>query len=92
MQSRKEKQMPRQQQKDKLTTIDNDFNFRISMFKKVFGTDEGKLVLDYLGRVWSLPVPSFNPNSDYWVMGKYRAYQEICKLVNTPLKKGHKDE
>lgn len=81
--------MPKQ--KDKLVTMENDFNFRVSMFKKVFGTDEGKQVLDYLGRVWSLPVPSFNPNSDYWVMGKYRAYQEICKLVNTDLRRKDND-
>ena len=79
-------------EQDKLITMENDFNFRISMFKRVFGTDEGKQVLDYLGRVWSLPIPSFNPNSDYWMMGKYRAYQEICKLVNTPLKKGKDNE
>lgn len=81
--------MPKQ--KDKLVTMENDFNFRVSMFKRVFGTDEGKQVLDYLGRVWSLPVPSFNPNSDYWVMGKYRAYQEICKLVNTDLRRKDND-
>ena len=49
---------------DEVITMENDFNFRISMFQKVFGTDEGKQVLDYLGRVWSLPVPSFNPHSD----------------------------
>lgn len=77
---------------DKVITMENDFNFRVSMFQKVFGTDEGKQVLDYLGRVWNLPVPSFNPHSDYWVMGKYRAYQEICKLVNTPLKKGKNND
>lgn len=77
---------------DEVITMENDFNFRISMFQKVFGTDEGKQVLDYLGRVWSLPVPSFNPHSDYWMMGKYRAYQEICKLVNTPLKKGKNND
>ena len=71
---------------DEVITMENDFNFRISMFQKVFGTDEGKQVLDYLGRVWSLPVPSFNPHSDYLMMGKYRAYQEICKLVNTDIK------
>lgn len=82
----------RKQDESKLVTMENDFNFRIAMFHKVFGTDEGKQVLDYLGRVWSLPVPSFNPNSDYWVMGKYRAYQEICKLVNTPLKKGKNND
>lgn len=82
--------MPKQN--DKLVTMENDFNFRVSMFKKVFGTDEGKQVLDYLGRVWDLKVPSFNPNSDYWVMGKYRAYQELCNLVNTPLKKEKDDD
>lgn len=82
----------RKQDEDKLITMENDYNFRITMFKKVFGTDEGKQVLDYLGRVWSLPIPSFNPNADYWSLGKYRAYQEICKLVNTPLKKGKNDD
>lgn len=76
----------RKQEDDKLVTMENDYNFRVAMFKKVFGTDEGKQVLDYLGRIWSLPVPSFNPNTDYWVMGKNRAYQEICILVNGKIK------
>lgn len=77
---------------EKLVTMENDYNFRLTMFKKVFGTDEGKLVLDYLSKIWSLPIPSFNPNTDYWIMGKYRAYQEIKALVDKPLKKGKNDE
>lgn len=81
-----------QKKEDKLVTIENDINFRVAMFKKVFGTVEGKQVLDYLGKVWDLRIPSFNPNADYWAMGKYRAYQEICTLVNKPLKKGKIDE
>lgn len=83
--------MPKSKQ-DKLTTMDNDFQFRQSIYKKVFGSDEGKLLLDFLERFYAPAQPSCNPYADYYNLGKYRAIQEIQKVLNKPLKKGKEDE
>lgn len=72
--------------------MENDFNFRVSMFKKVFGSAEGKIVLDYLERLYNPSTPKFDPNVDYYMLGKYRVIQEIVSLINKPLKKGNKNE
>ena len=83
--------MPKSKQ-DKLTTMDNDFQFRISIYKKVFGSDEGKLLLDFMERIYSPAKPSCNPYADYYNLGKYRVIQEIKQILNKPLKKGKEDE
>ena len=72
--------------------MENDFNFRVSMFKKVFGTDEGKLIIDYLSKIYNPSTPKFEPNVDYYMLGKYRVIQEMKALINKPLKKGKEDE
>lgn len=77
---------------DKVITMDDDYQFRISIYKKVFGSDEGKLLLDFMERLYAPSQPSFNPNADYYMLGKYRVVQEIKALLNKPLKKGNKDE
>ena len=84
--------MPKSKQEDKIVTMENDFNFRVSMFKKVFGTDEGKLVLNYLDGLYNPSMPKFEPNVDYYMLGKYRVVQEVKALVNKQLKKGKNDE
>lgn len=84
--------MQKSKPEDKIVTMENDFNFRISMFKKVFGTNEGKIVLNYLENVYNLSVPKFEPNVDYYMLGKFRVVQEMKALVNKPLKKGKEDE
>lgn len=84
--------MQKSKPEDKIVTMENDFNFRISMFKKVFGTNEGKIVLDYLENVYNPSVPKFEPNVDYYMLGKFRVVQEMKALVNKPLKKGKEDE
>lgn len=83
--------MPNSKQ-DKVITMDNDFQFRISIYKKVFGSVEGKLLLDYMERTYASREPNFNPNVDYYALGKYRVVQEIKTLLNKPLKKGKEDE
>ena len=65
---------------DKVTTMDNDFPFRQSIYKKVFGSDEGKLVLDFMERLYAPREPNFNPNVDYYMLGKYR----VCLLYTSP--------
>lgn len=89
---RKVKQMQESKQEDKVITMDNDYQFRISIYKKVFGSDEGKLLLDFMERLYAPREPSFNPNADYYMLGKYRVVQEIQALLNKPLKKGKNDE
>lgn len=84
--------MPKYKPEDKIVTMENDFNFRVAMFKKVFGTDEGKLVLNYLDSLYNPSVPKFEPNVDYYMLGKYRVVQEMKALVNKPLKKGKDNE
>lgn len=83
--------MPNSKQ-DKVITMDNDFQFRISIYKKVFGSVEGKLLLDYMERTYAPREPNFNPNVDYYALGKYRVVQEIKTLLNKPLKKGKENE
>lgn len=77
---------------DKVITMDNDMPFRVSMYKKVFGSDEGKLVLDFMERLYAPREPNFNPNVDYFMLGKYKVVQEIKKLLNKQIEKGNKDE
>lgn len=77
---------------DKIVTMENDYNFRVSMFKKVFGTEEGKILLEYLEKLYNPSVPKFEPNVDYYMLGKYRVVQEMRALVNKQLKKGKENE
>lgn len=70
----------------------NDFDFRCKTFKKVFGTDEGKLVIEFLENLYSPKQPNFNPNVDYYMLGKYRVIKEIKDILNKQPKKGKKDE
>lgn len=84
--------MQKYKQEDKIITMENDYNFRVAMFKKVFGTDEGKLVLNYLEGLYNPSVPKFEPNVDYYMLGKYRVVQEMKALFNKSLKKGKEYE
>lgn len=84
--------MQKRKQEDKLVTPENNYNFRVAMFKKVFGTDEGRLVLDYMERLYRPSVPKFEASVDYYMLGKYRVIQEIYALVNATIKKGKEDE
>lgn len=77
---------------DKEITMDNNYQFRISIYKKVFGSVEGKLLLDFMERIYTPREPSFNPNPDYYMLGKYRVVQEIKTLLNKQQKKGNEDE
>ena len=78
------------QEQEKNKTLENDFEFRQQCFQKVFGSDLGKLVLDYLTNLYAPSVPKFDANVDYYMLGKYRVIQEINKLVQTPLKRKEK--
>lgn len=75
---------------DQNKTLENDFEFRKQCFQKVFGTDLGKLVLDYLTNLYAPSMPKFDANVDYYMLGKYRVIQEINSLVQTPLKRKDK--
>lgn len=87
------KEKPMQESKpDKEITMDNNYQFRISIYKKVFGSVEGKLLLDFMERIYAPREPSFNPNPDYYMLGKYRVVQEIKTLLNKQQKKGKEDE
>lgn len=78
------------QEQEKNKTLENDFEFRKQCFQKVFGSDLGKLVLDYLTNLYAPSTPKFDANVDYYMLGKYRVIQEINKLVQTPLKRKEK--
>lgn len=73
-------------QKEHDGTLENDFDFKVAMFKRVFGSDEGKLILEYLEKLYSPKFPNFNPNVDYYALGKYRVVQEIRALINSERK------
>ena len=83
--------MPNSKQ-DKVITMDNDMQFRISIYKKVFESDEGKLLLDFMERIYAPAQPSCNPYADYYNLGKYKVVQEIKAVLNKQLKKGKNDE
>jgi len=55
---------------------------RDSVFKSVFNTDSGKLVLDYLTELYEIKSPdTLNPNSVYFDLGKQAVIRHIKTII-----------
>lgn len=72
----------------KLKDMHDTYAFRQDVFKLVFDTENGKLVLDYLKELYDIQTPTGDPNMDYFTLGKRKAILEMEKLTNSQIKEG----
>lgn len=57
-------------------------DYRDAVFARVFNTDEGKLVLDYLEDTFKIGVPDYtNPNVVYYQLGKQNVITHIRNIL-----------
>lgn len=54
-----------------------DQNFRTSLFKEVFGSESGKLMLEYLLAVYDKPTFIPDANQMYFTQGQRQVVREI---------------
>lgn len=60
----------------------NDADFRNSVFSSVFNNEQGKMVLDWLDRVYKIVNPdTLNPNDVYFRLGKQSAITHIRNIL-----------
>lgn len=61
----------------------------ITTFQKVFNTDDGKVVLDYLSRYCSFQTPMFNGDANQLIFneGKRNVFLFIQSYINSDPKK-----
>lgn len=60
----------------------NDADFRNSVFASVFNNEQGKMVLDWLDKVYKIVNPdTLNPNDVYFRLGKQSAITHIRNIL-----------
>ena len=60
----------------------NEPIYRAEVFKKVFETDTGKLVLGYLEAVYTAPANFDNDKVTYYGLGKRDVLREIRTIIS----------
>lgn len=61
-----------------------DFDFRKSVFVSVFKNEQGKMVLDWLDKIFKITNPdTHNPNDVYYRLGKQSAITHIKNIINS---------
>ena len=67
--------------------------FKIALFKRVFNTRAGRLILAYLRKMYKVSIPDFvNPSVNYFNNGKGRVIEEIEIIISKTPKKKKEDK
>lgn len=82
----------RQTEIDALFDRENEA-FKVALFKRTFNTRSGRLILEYLKKMYTVSIPNFdNASVNYFHSGKRRVVEEIEINANRQLKRRKKDE
>ena len=77
--------MQRKWERQELMSIDrmSDADYRNSVFASVFNNEQGKLVLDWLDKIYKITNPdTANPNDVYYRLGKQGAITHIRNILS----------